>query len=132
MGSSLNFASTLAINTPAAVPTPNATAPKARIPRVSAVKNSSEDSFEPTAKPKKIVTMLINSFCAVLLKRSTTPDSFIKLPKQNIPTNGVAVGKKRIVKNKTASGKMIFSRLVTTHSQAHVRPDDCDARWANS
>jgi Na+-transporting methylmalonyl-CoA/oxaloacetate decarboxylase beta subunit len=64
----------------------------ARIPNVSACKNLSALILEPTDKPKKIVTILINSFCDVLLKRSTTPHTFIKLPKQNIPTSNMIPG----------------------------------------
>ena len=105
-----------AINMPAAVPMEKAIAPSAKIPKVSTVKNLSADNFEPTANPKKIVTTLINSFCALLLNLSTTPDSFIRLPKQNIPTKGVAVGKNKIHRNSTAKGKMIFSRLDTVLS----------------
>ena len=48
----INFA----MSTPAAVPIENATAPSAKIPMVSTVKNSSDDNFDPTAKPKNIVT----------------------------------------------------------------------------
>ena len=103
----------MAIITPDAVPIENATAPSAKIPKVSTFKKASALSFEPTPKPKKIVVMLINSFCAVELKRSTTPDSRIKLPKQNIPTKGVAEGKKKIVMASTPTGKIIFSILVT-------------------
>ena len=116
IGSLLNLPKIFAMITPAAVPIENATAPKPRIPKVSTVKKASDDNLEPTAKPKKMVTMLISSFCAVLLKRSTTPDSFIKLPKQNMPTNGVALGNTNIVKNNTANGKIIFSRLDTTRN----------------
>ena len=104
---------TLPINTPAAVPIENATMPSRSIPRVSALRNLSAASLEPTARPRKIVTMLINSFCAVLLRRSTTPHSRIKFPKQSMPINGVAEGSNRIATSSRISGNRIFSSLVT-------------------
>jgi hypothetical protein len=43
-------------------------------PNVAGVscKNLSAINFEPTAKPKKMVTVLIKAFCVVSLNRSTT------------------------------------------------------------
>ena len=66
--------------------------PNDSIPKVSGVRNWSAASFEPTAKPKKIVTMLINEFCTTSLSLSTTKDSLIKFPKQNMPISGAALG----------------------------------------
>ena len=54
----INFA----INTPLAVPTQKATAPRAKIPKVSTFKNLSADILDPTASPKKTVTVFIISF----------------------------------------------------------------------
>ena len=76
-----------------AVPMAKATIPNIKIPSVLRSRNLSALSFEPTDKPRKIVTILISAFCAVSLKRSTTPLSFIRLPKQNIPNRGAALGR---------------------------------------
>jgi Na+-transporting methylmalonyl-CoA/oxaloacetate decarboxylase beta subunit len=51
IGVSLILFIIFAINTPQAVPIQNATAPKARIPNVSACKNLSALILEPTDKP---------------------------------------------------------------------------------
>src|SRR5690625_7022586 len=55
------------------------------MPSVRGSRKMSAASLHPTAKPKKMVVILINAFCAVSLKRDTTPHSRIRLPKQNIP-----------------------------------------------
>jgi hypothetical protein len=55
--SNINFA----INNPHAVPIAKATIPSTKIPSVSGCKNLSAINFEPTAKPKKIVTILIKA-----------------------------------------------------------------------
>ena len=69
-----------------------------------------------TQRLEGIVVILMISFCALLLSLSTTPDSRIKLPKQNIPTSGIAAGKNIAVKVSTISGKIIFSFLDTLRS----------------
>src|SRR5690554_4281992 len=92
IGSLVNLFISFAISTPEAVPTPKATIPKPRIPRVWPSRNLSAISLEPTDRPRKMVTMLISAFWAVSLKRSTTPHSRIRLPKQNIPSSGAASG----------------------------------------
>jgi len=51
----------LPMTRPAAVPIENATMPSSKMPRVSALKNLSAASLEPTESPRKIVTILINS-----------------------------------------------------------------------
>ena len=58
----LNKFMVFAIITPQAVPIANATIPNNKIPKVSGCKNLSAINFEPTAKPKKMVTMLIKAF----------------------------------------------------------------------
>lgn len=59
----INFA----INTPLAVPIPNAIIPSTKMPRVCGCKNLSATNFAPTDKPKKIVTILIKAFlCCVV------------------------------------------------------------------
>ena len=99
--------------TPLAVPIQNATTPKSRIPKVCGCKNLSATNLAPTDKPKKIVTILINAFCAVSFRRSTTPLVLSKLPKQNIPSNGAASGNNKATSNNKTIGKIIFSRLLT-------------------
>ena len=61
-----------AINTPEAVPIANAITPNTKIPKVSAVRNFSASSCDPTLSPKKIVTILIKEFCTTSLNLSTT------------------------------------------------------------
>ena len=104
---------TLAIKTPLAVPIPKATIPSDRIPRVLKSRKDAALSLEPTDKPRKIVTILINEFCTVSLRRSTTPHSFIRLPKQNIPSSGAADGRTIATRINTTIGKKIFSVLDT-------------------
>ena len=79
------------------------------IHKVSGAKNLSAASFEPTARPRKIVTIFIKEFCIVSERRSTAPDSFKKLPKHSAPTNGVASGSTKIHKINKVIGKNIFS-----------------------
>ena len=110
---SLNLFIIFAITTPEAVPKLNAIAPRTRIPKVSGRKNACALSLEPTDRPKKMVTIFINSFCEVLLKRSTTPHSRIKLPMQNMPIKGAADGNSAAVRISNTSGKTIFSCLPT-------------------
>ncbi|CSB62276.1 Uncharacterised protein [Vibrio cholerae] len=111
-----NLLRIFAIITPPAVPILKAAAPSAKIPKVSKLRKVSACNLEPTPKPKKMVTILISSFCAVLDKRSTTPASRIRFPKQNMPTKGVAAGKNRMVISSTTSGNTIFSVLPTWRS----------------
>ncbi|CSI56095.1 Uncharacterised protein [Vibrio cholerae] len=87
--------------------------PSTKIPMVWGCRNLSAISLEPTDKPRKMVTMLMRAFCAVSDKRSTTPHSRIKLPKQNIPSSGVAEGSSSAIKISSRSGKPIFSSLCT-------------------
>ena len=70
----------------------------------------------PTVVPRKMVTMFISSFWAVLFRRSTTPLSRNRLPSIRQPTSGAAEGSSRLTMMVTAMGKMIFSRLLTGRS----------------
>ena len=99
----------LAMITPAAVPIPNAIMPKAKIPKVSAVKNFSATNFEPTLKPRTIVTIFMSEFWTTSLNLSTTKDSFKRLPKQNIPNSGAADGSNKPTNSNSIKGKNIFS-----------------------
>ena len=47
----------LAINRPATVPTEKAAKPRKMIPKVSGTKNLSAANFEPTAKPRKKLSL---------------------------------------------------------------------------
>ena len=68
---------------------------------------------QPTEKPRKIVMMFISSLPAVLVIRSTTPDSFIRLPIIRQPTRMAASGRVRATMMVTMMGKRIFSVLET-------------------
>jgi hypothetical protein len=63
----------------------------------------------PTQVPRKNVTMLISSFCAMLVRRSTTPLSRSRFPPISIARSGAAGGTMRTPTNVTASGKMILT-----------------------
>ena len=70
----------------------------------------------PTVMPRKMVTMFISSFWAVLFRRSTAPLSLNRLPSIRQPTSGAAEGSSRLTIMVTAMGKMIFSFLETGRS----------------
>ena len=67
----------------------------------------------PTDTPRKMVTMLMSSFCTVLLSRSVTPHSLNRLPSIRQAMRGPAEGTSRATKIVTTMGKMIFSFLDT-------------------
>src|SRR5690625_6339648 len=52
----------LAMSTPPAVPIANATTPNTKMPSVRGSRKMSAASLHPTAKPKKMVVILINAF----------------------------------------------------------------------
>ena len=101
------------VNGGIAVPAENANNPIIIIPIVSGTKNCSDASFEPTPKPKNIVTIFIKAFCIVSESLSTTPDSLAKFPKHNAPINGAASGRIKIANDKTTKGNTIFSSFDT-------------------
>ena len=70
----------------------------------------------PTVRPRKMVTMLHSSFWAVLLMRSTTPQTRIRLPSISMPTRVAASGSSSDTMIVTAMGKMIVSVLETWRS----------------
>ena len=80
----------LASSTPPAVPKPKATMPMARMARVRGLRKVVPVAVAPTETPGKMVTMLMSSFCTVLLSRSVTPHSRKRLPsiKQAIRGSG--------------------------------------------
>ena len=98
---------------PAAVPTTKAARPRPMIMMVLIVRNSSADILEPTATPRKIVTMLISSFWAVLDRRSTTPASRKRFPSISMPINGLAAGTSSAEAMVVRTGKRIFTRRLT-------------------
>ena len=71
-------------------------------------------AVQPTETPRKMVTMLMSSFCTVLLRRSTTPHSLKRLPSIRQAIRGAAEGTSSATKIATMMGKMIFSRLETS------------------
>ena len=76
---------------------------------LTAVKNFSATNFEPTLKPRTIVTIFMSEFWTTSLNLSTTKDSFKRLPKQNIPNNGAADGSNSPTNSNSIKGKNIFS-----------------------
>ena len=79
-------------------------------------RNSPALSFDPTARPRNIVTMLINAFCVVSDSRSTTPHSRIRLPNASMPSSGAADGSSSATSNNNSSGKMMRSAFDTSRS----------------
>ena len=73
-------------------------------------------AFAPTITPRKIVTVFISPFCAVLESLVVTPDSLKRLPSISIPSSGIASGSKSPTTRETASGNTIFSSLETVRS----------------
>ena len=106
----------LANMTPAAVAMQNAQQPMTRMPSVWRLRNCSAESLEPTAMPRKIVTMLMRAFWAVSDRRSTTPHSRIRLPSMSMPISGAASGSRNAQRSVMRTGKQIFSIFGTTRS----------------
>ena len=98
------------------MPSANATTPMTRILSVCQLRKASAVAVAPTEMPRKTVTMFISSFCTVLLRRSTTPHSRMRLPSIRLPISGAAEGSSRETKIVTMMGKMIFSVLLTSRS----------------
>ncbi len=103
-------------STPPAVPQRNAAMPMAKMPRVSSLKNMLAVAVAPTLTPRKIVTIFISSFWAVLDSLSTTPLSRRRLPSISMPTRDAAEGTSSAVKIVTTIGNMIFSVFETGRS----------------
>ena len=106
----------LASSTPPAVPRQKAMTPSTRMPSVRKFRNASAVAVAPTVRPRKITTMFISSFCTVLLRRSTTPHSFIRLPSIRQPTSGIALGSSRAMTTEMMIGKRIRSVFDTGRS----------------
>ena len=70
------------------------------------------------ARPKKMVTVLVRAFWVVSDSRSTTPHSRIRLPKQNMPISGAAVGSNIATNSSSSKGKRMRSALLTTRNCA--------------
>ena len=77
------------------------------------VKKVSALAVAPTVRPKNIVTIYINEFCAVSTSFGTTPLSFNRLPNISIPISGAAVGKSPITIIIATIGNTIFSVFET-------------------
>ena len=84
--------------------------------RVCGCRKVSAFAVAPTVTPRKMVTMFISSFCAVLERRSVTPDSLNRLPSISAPISGAALGNIRETSTVTTIGKTIFSVLETVRS----------------
>ncbi|MNY15358.1 hypothetical protein D3C86_1485670 [compost metagenome] len=112
----LNMFINLAINTPAAVPAQNASIPSSRMPRVFSCRKESAESFEPTVRPRKMVTILISALREVSARRSTTPASRSRLPRANMPISGAASGSSKPISRHSMIGKTIFSACPTGRS----------------
>ena len=83
---------------------------------VSAVRKVEPFVVAPTVTPRKMVTMFISSFCAVLDRRSVTPETRRRLPNISMPISGAAEGSSSETMTVTAMGKITSSRLLTGRS----------------
>ena len=83
---------------------------------VSRLKKVSALVVQPTEMPRKMVMMFISSLPAVLLMRSTTPDSFIRLPSISMPISGTHEGRISEMTMVQMMGNKIFSVLDTVRS----------------
>ncbi len=106
----------LAKITPVAVATEKAAAPIRNILIVAGVKNTSAVVFAPTVKPISTVTTSISTVLADWARRSVTPLSFSKLPRNSMANSTTLPGEMKVVTTKATSGKNIFSFLETTRS----------------
>ena len=82
----------LANSTPPAVSKMNATSPRPMIISVSTLKKYSACIFVAIVIPRKIVTRLASTFCAVSERLSSTPHSRIRLPNIKKPTSATLRG----------------------------------------
>lgn len=104
----------LAKITPDAVAIEKAMEPRKNIPRDLGVRKTSAWVLQPTVNPKKMVAVSMMADCAVLARRLTTPHSLIKLPKNNMPSSGRAVGARKQQSKTPATGNINFSFFETT------------------
>ncbi|SCJ53256.1 Uncharacterised protein [uncultured Blautia sp.] len=104
----------LASSTPPAVPKLKATMPMAMMARVRGLRKVFPVAVAPTETPRKMVTMLMSSFCTVLLSRSVTPHSRNRLPSIKQAISGAAEGTSRATNTVTTMGNTIFSFLETS------------------
>jgi hypothetical protein len=102
--------SSLANSTPATPSTAKATIPSTRMASVLGLRNSLPTMVEPIARPRNSVTVLAISVDEALVRRSTAPDSFIKLPSMSMPISGVAKGTSVPTSTVTAIGNRMRVR----------------------
>ncbi len=106
----------LAKSTPAAVATAKEAAPNRNILIVAGVRNTAAVVLAPTVRPINTVTTSIKTLRADWARRSVTPLSLSRLPKNSIAKSTTLPGEIKVVTTKATSGKMIFSFLDTTLS----------------
>ena len=69
---------------------------------------------QPTENPSRMVTISTIEVRAVWAKRSVTPLSLSRLPKNSMPSKPIAPGARSAQMRKATIGKMIFSRCETS------------------
>ena len=109
----LRLAMIFAVSNPPIVEMMNATRPRQMMSRVCRFRKFSATAVAPTLKPRKMVTVFINPFCAVLDKRPVTPQTLRRLPSIKQPINTSALGTIKPTITVTTMGKMIFSAMDT-------------------
>ena len=98
----------------------NATAPSKKIPTDLGLRKTSPWVDAPTVKPRKIVAVSMTDVLAVLARRSTTPDSFMMLPKKKGPSSGMEAGARKQQRNRATTGK-ISSSVLETRRESGIR-----------
>ena len=95
--------------TPLAVATTNAHAPMKKMKIVFMVRNSLACVEHPTVRPRSITTISLSAEPAVFARRVVFPDSFSKLPKNSMPSNGRPEGTMNVVRSSPMIGKRMRS-----------------------
>jgi len=75
----------------------------------------------PTARPRNSVTVFAISFDEAFVRRSTAPDSFIRLPSISMPISGVANGTRMPTITVTMIGNMIRVRVLSFRDAYGIR-----------
>ena len=103
----------LAVNSPPMVEMMKAAKPQKMIRMVSSRRKLAAEAVAPTEIPRKMVTMFMSSFWAVLERRSVTPQTLSRLPNMRQPTSPRASGTIRPTTKVTTMGKSTFSSWET-------------------
>jgi len=100
-------------NSPATVSITNANNPSSKICKVEIFKKLCAVMVDPIARPRNRVAILMISFCAALLRRSTTRLSLSRLPNIKAAIKGAASGATKLTRTVTNIGNITKVRRDT-------------------